>query len=137
MDLTILRVMRGDNRYLVPHATLRLQVDDELLVKGQRDQILNVKDGVGIGLKAEVTLSDPRLQTKEVQLVEAILLPQSPLTGRTLKTVGFRQRYGLQVIGINRRGTAIYRKLSETRLRTGDQLLIQGPPTDHRRAGRG
>ena len=130
LDLMILRVMRGDNRYLVPHAKLRLRANDELLVKGQRDRILNVKNRVGIGLKAEVSLTDPRLQTTEVQLVEAIILPRSPLTGRTLKTLDFRQRYGLQVIGINRRGRAIYRKLSETRLRTGDQLLIQGPPTN-------
>lgn len=130
LDLTVLRVMRNDNRYLVPHAKLRLAAGDELLVKGRRDQILNVKDRVGIALKAEVTLSDPRLQSEDMQLVEVILLPQSPLTGRTLKTLRFRQRYGLQVIGINRRGQAIYRKLSKTRLRTGDQLLIQGPPTN-------
>lgn len=130
LDLTVLRVMRGDNRYLVPQATLKLENGDELLVKGQRDQILNVKDTVGIALKAEVTLSDPRLQTEDMQLVEVILLPRSPLTGRTLKTLQFRQRYGLQVIGVNRRGKTIFRKLSETRLRTGDQLLIQGSRTN-------
>lgn len=130
LDLTVLRVMRGNNRYLVPQALLRLEEGDELLVKGQRSQILNIKGTTGIAIKAEVTLADPRLQTEEMQLVEVILLPRSPLTGRTLKTLQFRQRYGLQVIGINRRGEAIFRKLSEIRLRTGDQLLIQGSHTN-------
>lgn len=116
--------------YLVPQAKLRLEKDDELLVEGQRDHILKIKNAAGIGLKADITLTDPRLQTEDAQLVEVILLPRSPLTGRTLKTLGFRERYGLQVLGINRRGQAIFRKLSETRLRTGDQLLIQGPRTN-------
>ncbi|MBN2394453.1 MAG: SLC13 family permease [Anaerolineae bacterium] len=130
MDLTVLRVVRDNNRYLVPQAKLRLQKGDELLVEGQRAQVLKIKDAAGIGLKADITLSDPRLQAGDMELAEVILLPQSPLTGRTLKTLNFRERYGLQVLGINRRGQAIFRKLSETRLRTGDQLLIQGSRTN-------
>jgi di/tricarboxylate transporter len=130
MDLTVLRVVRDKNRYLAPQARLRLQEGDELLVEGQRAQILKVKDAAGIGLKADITLADPRLQAGDTELVEVILLPKSPLTGRTLKTLDFRERYGLQVLGINRRGQAIFRKLSETRLHTGDQLLIQGPRTN-------
>ena len=130
MDLTVLRVVRDKNRYLVPQAKLRLQEGDELLVEGQRAQILKIQDTAGIGLKADITLADPRLQAGDSELVEVILLPRSPLTGRTLKTLGFRERYGLQVLGINRRGQAIYRKLSETRLHTGDQLLIQGSRTN-------
>ncbi len=130
MDLTVLRVMRGHSRYLVPQASLRLEEGDELLVEGQRDHILRIKDTAGIALEADATLDDPRLQTGDIALVEVILLPKSPLTGRTLKTLNFRERYGLQVLGINRRGQAIFRKLSEARLRTGDQLLIQGPRTN-------
>lgn len=43
-----------------------------------------------------------------------------------MKGVGFRQRYGLQVLGIHRHGVTIVRKISRIRLKTGDQLLIQG-----------
>jgi len=130
MDLTVLRVVRAKSHYLVPHARLRLEEKDELLVKGHRAAILKIKDAVGIALEADVKLSDPRLQTEDMRLVEVILLPRSPLTGRTLKTLGFRQRYGLQVLGINRRGEAIFHKLSQTRLKIGDQLLVQGPRTN-------
>ncbi|MDF1513414.1 MAG: SLC13 family permease, partial [Anaerolineae bacterium] len=127
LDLTVLRVVRDSNRYLVPHAKLVLEEKDELLVKGQHSDILKVNDTVGLAFKADVKLSDSRLQAEDTQLVEVILLPKSPLTGRTLKTLRFRERYGLNVLGVNRRGKSIFRKLSQTRLRTGDQLLIQGP----------
>lgn len=127
LDLTVLRVVRDGNRYLVPHAQLKLKAQDELLVKGQRSDVLQIRDTGDLAFKADVKLTDPRLQTEDTQLVEVILLPRSPLTGRTLKTLRFRERYGLQVLGVNRRGKSIFRKLSQTRLRTGDQLLIQGP----------
>ena len=63
-------------------------------------------------------------------MAEAILLPSSPLVGQTLKQMDFRQRYGLQVLGLSRRGKNVYRKLSQVPLRTGDQLLVQGRAAD-------
>ncbi len=136
MDLTVLRVLRDHNHYLAPKAALRLQEGDELLVKGHHNDILKIKDAVGIDLKADVTLSDPRLQSQDMRLVEAILLPPSSLIGHTLKEAEFRQRFGLQVLGINRRGKNIYRKLSQIALQIGDQLLLQGAPSDMDRLDR-
>ncbi|MBN1580583.1 MAG: SLC13 family permease [Anaerolineae bacterium] len=127
MDLTVLRVLRDKNHYLAPKPALRLRENDELLVKGQHNEILKIKDVVGVDIKADVELSDPRLQTQDLYLVEAIVLARSPLIGQTLKSLYFRQRYGLQVLGINRRGKNIYRKLSQISFQIGDQLLIQGP----------
>ncbi len=130
LDLTVLRVVRAKHRYLAPRADLRLEEADVLLMQGRRDEILKIKDAVGIDIKADVRLSDPGLQTEDMRLVEAILLRRSPLVGRTLRGVGFRQRYGLQVLGINRRGKTILSKISRVRLKTGDQLLIQGHRTN-------
>jgi di/tricarboxylate transporter len=130
LDLTVLRVVRAKRHYLAPQANLRLEEGDVLLVQGQRDEVLRIKDAVGIDIKADVKLSVPDLQTEDMRLVEAILLRRSPLIGRTLKQVGFRERYGLQVLGVNRRGKAILRKISQISFRTGDQLLIQGHRTN-------
>ncbi|MBC7250605.1 MAG: SLC13 family permease [Anaerolineae bacterium] len=127
LDLTVLRVVRAKYRYLIPQAHLRLQEGDVLLVEGQRDEILKIKDAVGIAIKGDVTLSDTELQTDDIGLAEVILLRKSPLLGRTLKGLNFRQRYGLQVLGINRHGEAILRQIGQLRLRLGDQLLVQGP----------
>jgi di/tricarboxylate transporter len=40
----------------------------------------------------------------------------------------FRDRYKLQVLGINRKGETIRRRISRTRLQVGDQLLLQSDP---------
>lgn len=126
LDLTVLRLVRGKDRYLMLRSARRLEAGDVLLVEGQRDEILKIKDMVGVDIKADVKLSDPELQSEDIRLVEMILLPRSPLIRRTLKSYRFRERYGLQVLGINRHGETIRRKISQVPLKTGDVLLVQG-----------
>jgi di/tricarboxylate transporter len=126
LDLTVLRVVRDKDRYLVPAGSTRLQAGDVLLVEGGRDDVLKVKDVAGIDIKADVKLSDPGLSAEEIGLVEGIVLPRSRLIGRTLKTARFRERFGLQVLAIDRHGETIHRKISQVRLKAGDLLLIQG-----------
>ena len=130
MDLTVLRLARDKNQYFVPRGSTVLQANDVVLVEGKTDEILKIKDATGLDLKADVKLSDPNLQSDEVGLVEALLLPGSPLIRQTLKRYRFRQRYGLQVLGINRRGHSIRSRTSQVPLRVGDVLLVQGPKTN-------
>ena len=127
LDLTVLRVLRGKDRAFWPDAQLVLQAGDVVVVEGGSDEILKIKDVPGVEIKADVKLSDPGLSAEELGLVEALVLPRSPLLGRTLKGYGFRERYGLQVLGISRHGEAMQHKISTVSLRVGDMLLLQGP----------
>jgi di/tricarboxylate transporter len=126
LDLTVLRLERGKHHHIAPQASLVLQEDDVLLVEGNSEQILKIKNTSGIDIKANVKFSDPDLQLEDTRLVEAILMPRSPLIGRTLKRHQFRERYGLQVLAINRHGETIRNKISQVVLRMGDVLLLQG-----------
>ncbi len=130
LDLTVLRVLRDGNHYLAPRPDLPLSEGDELMVKGQHDDILKIKDTVGIAIKSDVTLADLSRPDQVEQLVEGLVLPNSPIVGRTLKSLDFRRRYNIQVLGINRHGQNIYRKLSQIPFHVGDQLLLQGTPTE-------
>jgi di/tricarboxylate transporter len=105
---------------------MRLEQDDVLLVEGRRQDVLKIKDVAGIDIKADVDLADPDLQAEDVRLVEGILLPGSPLIGRTLRSHQFRERYGMQVLAIHRHDETLTAKLRTVRLRMGDVLLLQG-----------
>ena len=129
LDLKVLRVVRDGNRYIVPRSSTRLDAGDVLLVEGEREDILRVKDMDAIDIKAEAELPDYDLDPEEIGLTEVILLPGSPLTGRTLKGLDFRVQYGLQVLAINRHGETLRCKVSHVRLRTGDVLVVQGERT--------
>jgi len=126
LDLTVLRVVRNKDQHLMPRSNMIVQPGDILLVEGPRAEILKVKDTAGIEIKADVKLSDPNLRSEDAALVEALVVPASPLIGRTLKAARFRERYGLQVLGLNRHGKNVLSKLSLIRFQVGDVLLIQG-----------
>ncbi len=138
LDLKVLRIMpRRDsthdprstqpkNRRLVPRQGRRLHAGDVLLVEGERDSLLNSKATVGLEIRANLQQADSTLAADELQLVEVLLLPRSPLIGETLARHRFRERYGLQVLAIYRHGETLQRKLSRVPLRVGDVLLLQG-----------
>lgn len=126
LDLTVLKVVRNKTEYLVPTGDMPLRANDVLLVEGAAEEVLKVKDITGIEIKADVKLSDPNLQDEDITLVEALVLPRSPLIDRTLKKTRFRDRYGMQVLAMNRHGKNVLRKISQIPLRAGDVLLLQG-----------
>jgi di/tricarboxylate transporter len=128
LGVNVIQIVRAKTNVLLPRADLKLEANDVLLVEGNTEQLLKIKDTAGIDIKADVKLGEPKLPNNELSLAEAILLPKSPLIGRTLKGYRFRERYGLQVLGLNRHGENIRRKLSQTPLRMGDVLLLQGTP---------
>jgi di/tricarboxylate transporter len=126
LDLKVLRILRDDMPNLTPQADTRLKEGDVLLVEGERQQVLQVKEMEGIDIRADVELSDPSLKPEEIGLIEVILPPGAPLIGRTLKGLRFRHRYRLQVMAINRHGHTLRRKMSHIRLAAGDVLIVQG-----------
>lgn len=130
MDFTVVRIVRGKKEYLAPRADTVIHASDLLLVEASPEELLKVKDTAGIEIKGDLKLGDPNLPEKELGIVEVILLSKSPLINRTLKSVGFREHYGLQVLGISRHGKILQKKISELPLRLGDILLIQGPRTE-------
>lgn len=126
MDLNVIRIIREPDETHLPSSGFILNAGDVLLVEGVRANVLKVKDTTGLEIRADVTHSDPSLKSKDMALVEALIVPGSPLIGRTLRTVGFRERFGLQVLGLNRHGRNVLQKLARIPLRVGDVLLLQG-----------
>jgi di/tricarboxylate transporter len=138
LDINVLRIMYREssvretptgmpvNRRLTPRQGRQLRAGDILLVEGEREALFNSKATVGLEIRKDLQNADPSVTRDDLQLVEVLLLPRSPLIGETLARYRFRERYGLQVLAIYRHGETIQRKLSQTPLQVGDVLLIQG-----------
>jgi di/tricarboxylate transporter len=125
-DLTVLRILKEPGYHVEPRANTVLQTGDRLLVEGNRDDLVTLKEEDKVEFTGD--LDEESDLTQELHMAEVILLPGSPLIGRTLWGLDFRERYGMQVLGINRKGETIRRRMSRTRLQVGDQLLLQGDP---------
>jgi di/tricarboxylate transporter len=126
LDLKVMTIHREETPDITPQADTRLEEGDVLLVEGEREKILQVKERVGIDIRADIEFSDPDHKPQDFELTEVILTPGSPLIGRTLQGLRFREAYELQVLAINRHGDTLRHRMSHIRLATGDVLVVQG-----------
>ena len=66
------------------------------------------------------------LESRVVEVVEAMLTPRSRLIGETLRSAHFREKYGMSVLAIWRGENEIIADLADVPLAFGDALLLQG-----------
>lgn len=126
LNLTVLGVIREGESPILPRADTRLREGDILIVEGDREEILKIKETAGLDIRPDVELPVAGEEEEGFVLAEAILTPGSPLIGRTLRTYQLRERHGVQALAIHRHGVSLRSKLSRVRLRLGDALLLQG-----------
>ncbi len=62
----------------------------------------------------------------DVGMAEVSLVPESELTGKSVREIAFRTRYGLNVVGLRRDGVALSGNVADEPLRLGDILLVVG-----------
>ncbi|MFN7974110.1 MAG: SLC13 family permease [Acidobacteriota bacterium] len=132
-ELTVLGIDRGATRVLSPGRHDVVQPEDLLLVEGDLRSLVTLKGSPGIEVAGKRELSAKDLTSEKVKLVEATITYNSPLIGWSLKGVGFRQRYGLNVVALRRRGEVLVEKIAAARLKAGDVLLLQGSDDAFRR----
>jgi len=65
-------------------------------------------------------------QALDVGMAEVSMIPDSELIGQTLREIGFRTRYGLNIVGLKRNGEALEGVLVDESLQLGDILLVVG-----------
>ena len=65
-------------------------------------------------------------QALDVGMAEVTLIPDSGLTGKSVREIGFRRRFGLNVVGLKRGGEALDGSIVDEPLRLGDVFLVVG-----------
>ncbi|MGD8846875.1 MAG: SLC13 family permease [Desulfobacteraceae bacterium] len=129
-DVQILCIARRDGGVLIPSSTDRFEAEDRLIVSGRQDMIsiLLLQGLQGVLVQDSSQVPDPSiLEDEQVGLVEVMLSPHSVLSGLTLRKMNFREKYGLSVMAVWRKGEAHRKGLRDIALQFGDALLLYGP----------
>lgn len=66
------------------------------------------------------------LISKKIGVAEVLLTPTSRLIGETISKISFREKYNLNILGINRKGAYVLQDMAQQKLRFGDAILVQG-----------
>lgn len=126
LHLGVLQLQRKGHS-LKPLADTVLEADDTLFVEGKRDDILKIQTTPGIAVKGAMQTLETYISKQKSQIAEVILLPESPLIGRTITGLQLRERYQIQILAINQGGKISYSRIGRRILKLGDILLIQMP----------
>lgn len=62
----------------------------------------------------------------EIGIAEVLLMPNSQLINRAVKDSGFREKYNINILGIQRGGKYLLQDLKDEKMYSGDALLVQG-----------
>jgi len=126
-DFRLLALFREGELRIMPEPDQSLRSGDLLLIQG-REEDLDVLRGLQ---ELEVERGAPTnlhaFDSDRLSLLEATLDPRSSLAGRPISEVNFRDKYGLELVAVWRKGEAIRSNLDQLVLRLGDALLLLGP----------
>ncbi|EFN59045.1 hypothetical protein CHLNCDRAFT_56692 [Chlorella variabilis] len=102
-----------------------LEVDDILWFAGNAASVRFIRNTPGLVPLAEKHASK-LLHTAVVErrLVQAIVAPESPLVGTTIRESRFREQFNAAVVAVARKGERIRAKPGDIELRSGDILLL-------------
>ena len=126
-DVSIVGLIRGERRLLVPSKYESLQSGDILMVEGDSNALQALLDKAKFELVGEKQRDGLELGSDDVSVVEAIVRPNSALVGNTVWTFQLRWRYGVNLLGVAREGARLQQRLKNVRFQAGDVLLLQGP----------
>ncbi len=128
--IDVLEVRRVDSsvrlikkvKHSTPDPTAPLSEGISLYIRGSKEHINEFAQTYDIELKHD----ENDLRFYDIGIAEIVPMPHSPILGKTVAELGFRKRYGVNVIGIMRKSQVIANSLGYTKIQSGDVMLVQG-----------
>jgi di/tricarboxylate transporter len=126
--LFLAEIVRADQLIPAVSPQERLHPGDRLIFVGIVDSIVDLRNIRGL-VPATDQPDKLRVARHRRTLVEAVVSPDCPLTGLSIRDGQFRTRYNAVVLAVARAGARIQQKIGDIVLEPGDTLLIEAPPS--------
>jgi len=126
-DFRLLALFREGELKIMPESDQSLRSGDLLLIQG-REEDLDVLRGLQeLQVERGAPTDFQAFESDRLSLLETTLDPRSTLAGTPVSEVNFRDKYGLELVAIWRKGEALRSNLDSLVLQAGDALLVLGP----------
>jgi di/tricarboxylate transporter len=124
--VSVVAIERNKKKFFALSPETEIKDGDTLVLEGDEEDFRrrDVKPYMEFLPASEWSEND--LESRAVEVVEAMLAPRSRLIGETLRESHFREKYGMTVLAIWRGDQEIITELADTPLAFGDALLLQG-----------
>ncbi|HUF61711.1 MAG TPA: SLC13 family permease [Verrucomicrobiales bacterium] len=144
--LAIYQAVRRGAPLSTPLGELEVQGGDVFWFRGSTKEIARIQAVPGVrllrrhrgpddvataaGSPAGESDTEGDIRSGEVRLVEAIIGPDSSLIGKTVRRAALRQRFGILVAALHRRGRNLREGFENIPMEFGDTLILEGPTSN-------
>lgn len=133
----IRRERKGQHRFFktvqqeLATAGTRINPNDILYLSGNFEDVGRFAKDYGCDILDKHSIEEnqgnrDKLDFYDVGVAEILILPSSDLTNDSVKTIGFREKFNLNILGIKRKKGYILKDLGNVKLQENDVLLVQG-----------
>lgn len=133
-DVEILGIIREEYRRYTPSADWELLAGDVLVLQGDAQALQRIIAEGKLELvhdKAPPPNGGNRAERRaEFTSAEAVVAPDSPMVGRTMGELRLRDRFGVNVLALSRRGERVEQRMRRVRFQAGDLLVLRLPTDD-------
>ena len=124
---TLEQFARDGNLELVGSEKLPANTPEKVLAVAAQDEARVTASGKESARQPETPARErPPPDERALSTVEAVIADGSELIGHSAATLHLRERYGVNVLAIGRRGQLRSTRLRRTRFKLGDAIVLQG-----------
>jgi di/tricarboxylate transporter len=125
-DIAVVSVTRQGNGRLIPAGDWTLVEGDILAIQGDPVTLKTVIDKAHLELLDAGDHTATHTGSHEMEIVEAVVMAESPLIGSTPRRMHLRARYEVNLLGVSRHGQTIRSRLRKHVFAAGDLVILQG-----------
>ena len=111
-----------------PHTVI--QGDDILYLSGDAAQVARMVEENGLWQLDTIYNRSEAEKMSQTGIAEVVLLPNSSLQNVAVRDCGFREKFKINILGIQRNDAYYVHDLRDFRMHSGDALLVQGEWND-------
>ena len=128
-DAAVAGIIHRGIVYAAPSSYQTIDANDVLIIEAGPEDLTSFLNQTGFELEGSAAAEseiDQSINSEGVSVVEAIVGPNSLVDGRSASQLHLHSTYGVNLLGVSRRGTRFVRRLGHVNFRVGDVLLVQG-----------
>jgi len=122
-DVQIMGLLSGPRSFFDPSGEEILHPGDILIIKTNVENLINFVNKFGLKMVGADRISES--SSEKTGLMEAVVLNNSILVGRSASCVSLHKEYGINLIAVAGRDAKNFKRLGQIVLHPGDVLLLQ------------
>lgn len=134
-QVTVSALVRLDRHRYVVDAHWPIHAGDILQIQGDHDALERLADAAKLTLVAQKEPTEDKKSDSDKAkprgrraIMEAVVTEGSALVDRTLSRLRLRDRMGINLLAISRRGEPVQERLRGVKFRPGDVVVLEGDP---------